>query len=131
MSPLGRIRRFYRLPFWERALLYLGCLFVGFLLVGLVSFLNPRLGPAAGGAFDIVVGLAFLVAFYRWSIRHFLVQASVIASPGRSRSLPRACPLRLIWRAVRHSSSWKVRAIGMVNLPAAASWTNSGSTSAR
>jgi len=49
--------------------------------------------------------------------------------PGRSRSLPRACPVWLISSAVFHSFRGKVAAIGTVNTPSAASCPNSGSAS--
>ncbi len=70
MALMGRIEMWRRLPFWKRGLVYLGCLVVGFLLVGVASYINPSLGSTAGGVFDIVVALAVLVGFYLWSVRH-------------------------------------------------------------
>ena len=51
------------------------------------------------------------------------------AAAGRITSLPCARPLRLMSRASRHSSRAKVRAIGTVKRPSAASCAKSPSTS--
>ena len=54
--------------------------------------------------------------------RRFKVQgaAEVVGAVGRSNNFPLALPLMLISIASRHCSSGKVRAIGMLNFPAAA-----------
>jgi hypothetical protein len=65
----GRLTMWRRLPLWKRGLVYLGCLVVGLVVLGVVIEVDPPLGSTAAGVFVIVVFLAVLVGFYLWSVR--------------------------------------------------------------
>lgn len=70
MALKGRLTMWRRLPLWKRGLVYLGCLLVGLVVLGVVIQVDPPLGQTAADVFVIVVFLAALIGFYLWSVRH-------------------------------------------------------------